>query len=162
MRPAAREIDIPLPDNTSVGGGTQRAPWGFFVIPYTVVGPGDDITPPDDVQKLDYEAEVGVVLTGEPVRADGRVPIFGYTAWSDFSIRDSAFKLRLLDHGPLTWSLQKNFVSGNACGPVLVVDGGNLVEDVQISCRVNGDLRQRASTAEMTFSFGEIASYLSH
>jgi 2-keto-4-pentenoate hydratase/2-oxohepta-3-ene-1,7-dioic acid hydratase in catechol pathway len=157
----AREHDIPLPDNTTAGGDTGAAPWGFFVIPQTIVGPNADIRPPTDTQKLDYEAEVGVVLTGEPVDADGRVPIFGYTAWNDFSMRDGAFKLRLVDHGPLTWSLQKNFQTGNACGPCLVVDNGQTVDHVRLACRVNGEERQDATTAGMTFGFGQIAAYLS-
>jgi 2-keto-4-pentenoate hydratase/2-oxohepta-3-ene-1,7-dioic acid hydratase in catechol pathway len=156
----AQAHDIPMPDNTTAAGEDATAPWGFFVIPHTTVGPEAEIVPPLGTQKLDYEAEVGVVLTGEPVAEDGTVPIFGYTGWSDFSMRDGAFKLTLVDHGPLTWSLQKNFATGNACGPCLVVDGGTTVDTLRVACRVNGETRQDGTTAQMAFGFGAIARYL--
>ncbi|MEY2533186.1 MAG: hypothetical protein QOF29_1096, partial [bacterium] len=63
-------------------------PWGFFVIPGTIVGDGDTVTPPAGTRFFDYEAEIAVVL-GD----DGAVT--HYTGWSDFSIRDPAFKLSL-------------------------------------------------------------------
>src|SRR5581483_218317 len=90
-------------------------PWGFYVIPGTTVGQDATITPPTGTQKLDYEGEVGVIRAAGG--AHGTFPIWGYMAWNDFSIRDAAFGLSKVDHGPLTWSLQKNFATGNACGP---------------------------------------------
>jgi 2-keto-4-pentenoate hydratase/2-oxohepta-3-ene-1,7-dioic acid hydratase in catechol pathway len=95
------------------------------------------------------------------VAEDGTVAIWGYTAWNDFSIRDAAFKLSKVDHGPLTWSLQKNFDTANACGPCLVVDEGATVGDLRIQLRVNGEQRQDGTTADMRYSFGAIASHLS-
>jgi 2-keto-4-pentenoate hydratase/2-oxohepta-3-ene-1,7-dioic acid hydratase in catechol pathway len=128
-------------------------PWGFYVIPGTIVGPEHEVTPPHGTQKLDYEAEVGVVL-------DGAGGIWGWTAWNDFSIRDAAFGLSKVDHGPLTWSLQKNFATGNACGPVMVVGEPIPAEGLRIVCRVNGSVRQDGRTAEMKHSFDEIAAHI--
>jgi 2-keto-4-pentenoate hydratase/2-oxohepta-3-ene-1,7-dioic acid hydratase in catechol pathway len=154
---AVDKLDMPA----SIAEATDTVPpWGFFVIPGTIVGQGVDIRPPAHVQKLDYEGEVAVVLTGEPVREDGTLPIWGYTAWNDLSIRDAAFKLSKVDHGPLTWSLQKNFDTANACGPFLVVDEGATVEDLPIRLRVNGETRQDGTTADMRYSFGAIAAHL--
>jgi 2-keto-4-pentenoate hydratase/2-oxohepta-3-ene-1,7-dioic acid hydratase in catechol pathway len=161
MHLAGAVAKLDLPDSVRQGTKADTPPWGFYVIPHTTVGTEVDIVPPPATQKFDYEAEVGVVLTGEPVGDDGRVPIFGYTAWNDFSIRDPAFKLTKVDHGPLTWSLQKNFDTANACGPCLVVDGGTTVEAVRIVCRVNGETRQDGTTADMNYGFGEIAAHIS-
>lgn len=161
MHLAGATAKLDLPDSVTKGTKDDTPPWGFFVIPYTTVGAGAEISPPAGVRYFDYEAEVGAVLTGEPVAADGRVPIFGYTAWNDFSIRDAAFKLSKVDHGPLTWSLQKNFDTANACGPCLVVDEGADVESLRIVCRVNGEVRQDGTTADMNFKFGEIAAHIS-
>lgn len=161
MHLAGAVAKLDLPDSVKQGTKADTPPWGFFVIPHTTVGPEAEVSPPPATRHLDYEAEVGAVLTGEPVRADGTVPIFGYTAWNDFSIRDPAFKLTKVDHGPLTWSLQKNFDTANACGPCLVVDEGQAIGDLRIVCRVNGEVRQDGTTADMNFGFGEIAAHLS-
>jgi 2-keto-4-pentenoate hydratase/2-oxohepta-3-ene-1,7-dioic acid hydratase in catechol pathway len=181
-------LEPPLPDPTSrvfaMGGNfTQHAvkmatqsddpksvavaaedtpPWGFFVIPGTVVGDGATVTPPEGARKLDYEAEVALVLGGGEHRPGSEdVTVWGYTAWNDFSIRDEALGLSQIDHGPLTWSLQKNFRTGHACGPWLVVDEEVDVANLGIRCLVNGDVRQDGTTADMRHSFGRIAAYLS-
>jgi 2-keto-4-pentenoate hydratase/2-oxohepta-3-ene-1,7-dioic acid hydratase in catechol pathway len=160
MHLAGATDKLDLPDSVTKGTKADTPPWGFFVIPYTTVGREVQIVPPAATRYFDYEAEVGAVLTGEPVGADGRVPIFGYTAWNDFSIRDAAFKLSKVDHGPLTWSLQKNFATANACGPYLVVDEGATIDALRIVCRVNGEVRQDGTTADMNFKFGEIAAHI--
>ncbi|WP_063047030.1 fumarylacetoacetate hydrolase family protein [Nocardia pseudovaccinii] len=145
-----------------VASGAQSAPpWGFFVIPGTVVGHGAIVTPPDGTEKLDYEAEVAVVLGGgEHSPGSDQIAVWGYTAWNDFSIRDEALGLRQIDHGPLTWSLTKNFRTGNACGPWLVVDEGD-VSDLRIRCLVNGRVRQDGKTSQMQNSFGRMAGHIS-
>jgi 2-keto-4-pentenoate hydratase/2-oxohepta-3-ene-1,7-dioic acid hydratase in catechol pathway len=131
-------------------------PWGFYVIPGTIVGPDAVVTPPAGTQKLDYEAEVGVVRAA----SGAGFPIWGYMAWNDFSIRDAAFGLSKVDHGPLTWSLQKNFATANACGPWLVVDEPIPADGLQILCRVNGELRQDGHTTAMKYDFDEIAAHI--
>lgn len=151
-----------LPESFVSGTADDTPPWGFYVIPGTVVGPGAIVTPPEGTAKLDYEAEVGVVLGGaEHPRGSDRVSLWGYTAWNDFSIRDDALGLSRIDHGPLTWSLVKNFRTGNSCGPWMVVDEAIDVTDLMIRCRVNDELRQDGTTADMGHSFGRIAAHIS-
>lgn len=136
-------------------------PWGFYVIPGTVVGQGATVTPPRHTQYLDYEAEVAVVLGAEEHQpGTDQISIWGYTAWNDFSIRDTVLGVSKTDHGPLTWSLTKNFRTGNSCGPWMVVNYPP-VDNLAISCTVNGDVRQEGNTSQMRFSFGAIAAYLS-
>lgn len=137
------KLDIKVPD----------WPWGFYVIPGTIVGDGAEIRPPAHTQKLDYEAEVGVVL-------DDEAGIWGWTAWNDFSMRDPAFGLADVDRGPLTWSLQKNFATANACGPWMVVGEPVPAAGLRIICRVNGEVRQDGTTAEMKHHFAAIAAHI--
>ncbi|HEX6390011.1 MAG TPA: fumarylacetoacetate hydrolase family protein [Solirubrobacteraceae bacterium] len=127
-------------------------PWGFYVIPGTIVGDGAQIRPPAHTQKLDYEAEVAAVL-------DDDGAIWGWTAWNDFSMRDPAFGLAPVDGGPLTWSLQKNFATANACGPWLVVEPFP-ADGLRIRCRVNGELRQDGNTRDMKHDFAAIAAHI--
>lgn len=152
----AGKLAIELSDSVTSGDKGDAPPWGFYVIPGTIVGPNANVTPPSHVRKLDYEAEVGVVLA----TGGSRPRIWGYTAWNDFSIRDAAFGLSKVDHGPLTWSLQKNFVTGNACGPAMVVGEPIPPCGLRILCRVNGVIRQDGSTSEMRYGFDEIAAHI--
>ena len=150
-------------DHVKTAGNDDLPPWGFFVIPGTIVGTGALITPPPWVQKLDYEAEVAIVLgSGGANLSPDNLDVWGYTGWNDLSIRDGSFGLRTIDAGPrLNWALQKNFTSSNPCGPWLVVDEPLVGKDVHFSSRINGERRQASSTAEMIHGFGAIAEWLS-
>lgn len=148
-----------LPESITNATPQTAPPWGFYVIPGTIVGPDAGITPPVGTKYLDYEAEVAVVLGNHQPGAEP-APVWGYTAWNDFSIRDAALGVTQTDHGPLTWSLTKNFRSGNSCGPWMVVNHPP-VDNLSITCLVNGELRQSGNTVQMTHSFTRIASYIS-
>ena len=152
-------LEIKISDSVKSGSKDDTPPWGFYVIPGTIVGPEHDVTPPPGTQKLDYEAEVGVVLA-HGFRFGDPPEFWGYTAWNDFSIRDAAFGLSKVDHGPLTWSLQKNFTSANACGPCMVVDVPIPATGVQIVCRINGETRQNGNTVDMKYDFNEIVAHI--
>jgi 2-keto-4-pentenoate hydratase/2-oxohepta-3-ene-1,7-dioic acid hydratase in catechol pathway len=158
----ASKISSQLVSKTGPGTPGEFPPWGFYIIPGTVVGPGATVTPPPGTQKLDYEAEVAVVFGAEaPTTGRGSPAVWGYTAWNDFSIRDAALGLSRTDHGPLTWSLTKNFETGNSCGPWMVVGRDLDVQDLRIQCWVNGSLRQDGTTRDMIYSFSDTARYIS-
>jgi 2-keto-4-pentenoate hydratase/2-oxohepta-3-ene-1,7-dioic acid hydratase in catechol pathway len=140
----------------------DRPPAGFFVIPGSVIGHATSIVRPPDAQKLDYEAEVAVVLAtgGRNLSADD-VRFWGHAAFNDVSVRDPHLGLSRLDQGALAWGLQKNFDGGNVMGPWLTIDEGHDLGDLRIRSRVNGELRQDGSTAQMIVPFAEAAAYLS-
>jgi 2-keto-4-pentenoate hydratase/2-oxohepta-3-ene-1,7-dioic acid hydratase in catechol pathway len=154
------KLEMDISESVKSGSKETTPPWGFYVIPGTIVGPEAQVSPPAGTLKLDYEAEVGVVLSGQEPSANGGLPIWGYTAWNDFSIRDPAFGLSKVDHGPLTWSLQKNFASANACGPAMVVGEPIPASGLRIVCRVNGETRQDGNTVQMKYGFDEIAAHI--
>jgi 2-keto-4-pentenoate hydratase/2-oxohepta-3-ene-1,7-dioic acid hydratase in catechol pathway len=153
---------IKLEESVKLGAAGGVPPWGFYVIPGTVVGQDAVVSPPPGTRKLDYEAEVAIVLGGgEHEPGSDRIDVWGYTAWNDFSIRDEALGLTKIDHGPLTWSLQKNFRTGNSCGPWMVVDEPIPDDGLGIMCKVNGEVRQDGSTSAMQYSFGATAAHIS-
>ncbi|KXX57436.1 fumarylacetoacetate hydrolase family protein [Rhodococcus sp. LB1] len=132
-------------------------PWGFQILPRTVVGDGGRLGRPSGFSYLDYEGEVGVVLRG------GETPrVWGVVAVDDVSVRDPYFSSGAprIDEGPLTWVLQKNFRGGTACGPWVVVDEDLDENDLDIQTRVNGKLRQSGSTSEMVYSFADVVDHL--
>ncbi|MFT5181959.1 MAG: 2-keto-4-pentenoate hydratase/2-oxohepta-3-ene-1,7-dioic acid hydratase in catechol pathway [Alphaproteobacteria bacterium] len=138
-------------------------PWGFLIMPETVVGPEAEVKPEAGVQKFDYEVEVGVILAsgGRRISADD-FNVWGFTVWNDLSIRDPRLGIGPPIHrGAFNWALEKNFDTGNSCGPCVVVDEGYDVNKLRCVMRVNGEVRQDWSTADMIFGFAESVAYLS-
>lgn len=139
-------------------------PWGFTIMPETVVGTDTEVRPEAGVQKFDYEVEVGVILaSGGRKITEGDFNVWGFTVWNDLSIRDPRLGIGPPIHrGAFNWALEKNFDTGNACGPCVVVDEGYDVNHLQCIMRVNGEVRQDWSTSDMIYGFAESAAYLSH
>jgi 2-keto-4-pentenoate hydratase/2-oxohepta-3-ene-1,7-dioic acid hydratase in catechol pathway len=138
-------------------------PWGFVVVPETVIADGGTVIAPDGATMLDYEVEVCAVLAdGGRGLAAGDVRIWGYTAWNDLGVRDHYFgRGTPIDRGILSWNLQKNFMGANACGPWMVVDEPHDPCKVRMASRVNGEQRQDGNSARMIWSFGDTAAHLS-
>ncbi len=138
-------------------------PWGFLIMPESVVGPGAEIKPEANVQKLDYEVEVGAILAsgGRNLSADD-FAVWGVTVWNDLSIRDPRLGIgQPIHRGAFNWALEKNFDTGNACGPCVVVDEDYDVNRMRCIMRVNGEVRQDWSTADMIYSFAESVAFIS-
>jgi 2-keto-4-pentenoate hydratase/2-oxohepta-3-ene-1,7-dioic acid hydratase in catechol pathway len=150
-------------DEVSAEPGQGLPPWGFIVLPRTIAAPGAPLVPPPGVTMLDYEAEVAVILRsgGRDLDPDA-LPVWGFTAWNDVSVRDHIFGVGpALDRGILVWAISKNFDGANPCGPWAVVDEDYDVADLHMVTRVNGEVRQDSSTEKMVYTFGAIAAHLS-
>lgn len=118
---------------------------------------GQPVRYPARTQRLDYEAEVAVVIgkRGRDIsRSEFGSYIWGYALHNDWSIRDN------VSFGP-DFGHAKNFDTAASIGPWIVVDEGIDPQDIPIECRVNGELRQRGNTASMVHDFAAFAQYLS-
>ena len=107
--------------------------------------------------RLDYEAELAVVL-GKAARdvkaADAADYIFGYTVLNDVSARD-------LQTGHKQWYFGKSLDGFTPMGPVLVTaDEIAYPPALEITSRVNGELRQKSNTALLITSIGQILEEL--
>ena len=107
--------------------------------------------------RLDYEAELAVVLgrTARNVKAaDAADCIFGYTVLNDVSARD-------LQTGHKQWYFGKSLDGATPMGPVLVTaDEISYPPALEITCRVNGELRQQSNTSLLITSIGQILEEL--
>ena len=107
--------------------------------------------------RLDYEAELAVVLgrTARDVKAaDAADCIFGYTVLNDVSARD-------LQTGHKQWYFGKSLDGDTPMGPVLVTaDEIAYPPALEITCRVNGELRQQSNTSLLITSIGQILEEL--
>ncbi|MDP9013384.1 MAG: fumarylacetoacetate hydrolase family protein [Pseudomonadota bacterium] len=122
-----------------------------------ITGPYDPIDLPRASTKLDYEAEMGVVI-GKRCRhvsvADARSVIAGYCVTNDVSARD--WQLRTP-----TYTLGKSFDTHGPIGPWITTD--DEIEDphaLMMWLTVNGEERQRTSTGDMIYNIYEQIAYL--
>lgn len=138
----------------------QEKPRLFTKVPSSVTGPHGPIEKPPIVTKLDWEAEIAVVVgrTMRDVPEDQALGyVAGYTLMNDVSAREFQF-----DVSPPQTSFAKSMDGFCPMGPWLVTadeipDPGHL----ELSCRVNGTLMQDGNTHDMIFPIPLILSYVS-
>ncbi|BDQ31607.1 MAG: fumarylacetoacetate hydrolase family protein [Nitrosopumilus sp.] len=118
-----------------------------------------DIVCPDFVKQLDYEVELALII-GKNCKnisvKDASSVIFGYMIFNDVSARDIQFKDKQFTRG-------KSFDSFAPCGPwITTVDEIKNVQNLKLTTKVNGELRQNSSTNNMFIKIPEIISKISH
>lgn len=132
--------------------------WGFWKLSRGMLNPDDAMSYPKRTERLDYEGEVAILLN-KPLKdaseAQARQAVWGVTLFVDWSIRDGGGVPRAM-----SFNLGKNFDGSASLGPCVVV-GEVDPENLEVETRLNGELRQQYSTAEMIYTFPEILAYLS-
>ena len=130
----------------------------FAKLVTTVIGPGGAIEVPVASDQVDYEGELGVVIGRRcrHVPVDRALEVVaGYTVVNDVSVRDWQRRTP-------TMLLGKSFDTHGPMGPWLVTT--DEVPDPQaltVRTRVNGELRQDGTTADMVFTCAEMIAHLS-
>ena len=114
---------------------------------------------PPGASKLDYEVELAVIL-GDTLHnataAEARRAIIGYTLMCDYSERSYQ-----LEHGG-QWTKGKSYDTFAPFGPVFVSkDEIPNPDNLTLQLKVNGELRQHASTAELIMPVAELVAYVS-
>jgi acylpyruvate hydrolase len=120
--------------------------------------PGAPVELPAWSSKVDYEAEVAFVIADRckdvPVEA-ALDHVAGYLLFNDLSARDYQFKTP-------QWMPGKTFDGAAPCGPALVTpDEAGPHEAIGIELRLNGELMQRSTTADLVHSIPDLVAYLS-
>lgn len=128
----------------------------IFIKPSTsVIGPGDAIIWPENVTRVDYEAELGIVIkTAAKNVPPGKVYdyIMGYTCVNDVTARDIQKK-------DVQWTRSKSFDTFAPIGPWIETELD--VSNVRVRSYINGELKQDASTDKFVFSVPELVSFIS-
>ena len=133
------------------------SPVVFSKFSNALAGNKQEILLPINAKQFDYEAELVIVIgkTAESVSRENAMSyIFGYTIGNDLSARDLQFRTG-------QWLLGKTCDGFAPIGPYLVTADEVNPSDLEISCRVNGELRQQGNTKNMIFDCAYIVSYLS-
>jgi len=134
------------------------SPVVFSKFSNALTGNKQEILLPINAKQFDYEAELVIVIgkTAESVSRENAMSyIFGYAIGNDLSARDLQFRTG-------QWLLGKTCDGFAPIGPYLVTADEVNPSDLEISCRVNGELRQQGNTKNMIFDCAYIVSYLSH
>lgn len=140
------------------------APFVFSKPPSAITGPFDSVVLPQHAGQPDWELELAVVI-GKPCRRVSRDEalnyLAGYTIVNDITNRDLVFRK---DAGALgaDWLAAKGSPSYLPTGPYLVPS--EFVPDpqhLQITLKLNGQIMQDESTADMIFGVSRVVEYLS-
>jgi 2-keto-4-pentenoate hydratase/2-oxohepta-3-ene-1,7-dioic acid hydratase in catechol pathway len=141
---------------SEMGGQVPELPLIFLKPPTSVIGPLQTIRLPAVSDEVHHEAELAVVI-GKVARnvaiEEAGAHILGYTAANDVTARD-------LQRTDGQWTRAKGFDTFCPLGPAIDTELDPL-EGLSIICRVNGDIRQTGSTADMVFGVGELVAHVS-
>jgi 2-keto-4-pentenoate hydratase/2-oxohepta-3-ene-1,7-dioic acid hydratase in catechol pathway len=144
---------------TNEGLAFNKHPELFAKMPGCAIGHGHPVRVPKVIDKIDFEAELAVVIgrTARRVKAkDALAHVGGYTACNDITAKVIP---RPPESGSIIVPLKAADTFG-PMGPTLVpareVDPQNLT----LLCRVNGVERQRFSTSDMVHSVAEVIEYV--
>ena len=137
------------------------APVAFLKLPGTVIGPEDDIPHPPEVKNLDYEVELAVVIGKICVdvsREEALDYVAGYSAFNDISARDVIRG----ENKTGIHLMGKSFPGFAPMGPYLVTtDEIPDPQDLKLSLRVNGEVRQDSNLGYMIFKIRDMIAYWS-
>ena len=155
------------------GGGEappkpQHTPEVFIKPATTIVGPGAGIRLPGSLcPAVDYEGELAVVIgrAARNVRAERALEhVAGYANFNDVSGRRLSVDVPRVPSartGWFDWLNGKWFDTFGPLGPYLAIDEVSDPHALTLQTRVNGAVRQRASTGDMIFSIAETIEWIS-
>lgn len=137
-----------------LGNEVPKSPLIFLKPPSSIIGMGDYIVLPPQSKQVEHEAELVVVIgkRGRNVPVEHtKEYIFGYTIGNDVTARD-------LQKTDGQWTRAKGFDTFCSFGPWIDTDFD--ASDAVVTCRVNGQMRQMASTRDMVFNVGALIAYV--
>jgi 2-keto-4-pentenoate hydratase/2-oxohepta-3-ene-1,7-dioic acid hydratase in catechol pathway len=130
----------------------------FLRVAESQAGHRQPLLRPRESTHLDFEAEIALIV-GKPGRrisqADSWSHIAGYSCYNDGSVRD-------WQRHTVQWTAGKNFAQTGGFGPWMVTADEIAPGAVMtLSCRLNGERMQHASTEMMIFKFPRLIEYIS-
>lgn len=127
----------------------------FMKPPSSLIGPGGDIIYPDACDRVDYEAELAVIIGKRgryiPEEKAGEY-IFGYTCLNDVTARH-------IQKADGQWTRGKGFDTFCPVGPAVV--RGVDVSDISVEAYLNGERKQYGRTSDMIFSIPFLIHFIS-
>jgi len=141
----AEELNMKLPEEPVI----------FLKPPSSVIGPGEDIVCPSSAKRIDYEAELAIVIkkkTRNVPEESAEEHILGYTCLNDVTARD-------LQKSDGQWTRAKSFDTFCPLGPWIETEMDT--DNAGIFSYVNGKLKQSSSVSKMVFKPAYLVSFIS-
>jgi 2-keto-4-pentenoate hydratase/2-oxohepta-3-ene-1,7-dioic acid hydratase in catechol pathway len=138
-----------------LGNEVPEEPLIFLKPSTAVIGPGDPVLLPPESSRVDHEAELAVVigrLCRRVSQEDAPKFLLGYTCGNDVTARD-------LQEKDGQWTRAKGFDGFCPVGPWVETELDP--SDLEVACRVNGEVRQAGRTSAMVFPPAVVVSYVS-
>jgi 2-keto-4-pentenoate hydratase/2-oxohepta-3-ene-1,7-dioic acid hydratase in catechol pathway len=138
-----------------LGSDVPKVPLIFMKPPSSIISNGDTVILPPQSAQVEHEGELVVVIgkRGRNITAENaRKHILGYTIGNDVTARD----LQRTDN---QWTRAKGFDTFCSFGPWIDTDFDPA--DAVLTTRVNGQMRQMASTRDMVFNVPTLIAYVS-
>jgi 2-keto-4-pentenoate hydratase/2-oxohepta-3-ene-1,7-dioic acid hydratase in catechol pathway len=136
-----------------------KYPSVFMRTPGSLVGHGENIVRPPESEQLDYEGEIVLVIgkSGRRIATnDAWSHVAGLSLMNEGTVRD------WLRHSKFNVTPGKNFERSGSFGPWMVTaDEFRDGEELHLTTRVNGEVRQDDTTANLIFPFARLIAYLS-
>lgn len=139
-----------------LGNVVPERPLIFLKPPSALIGNGEPIVLPVASGQVEHEGEIGVVIgqRARAVREDEAMEyVAGYVPLNDVTARD-------LQRTDGQWTRAKGFDTFCPVGTLTPAQGIDW-RTIEVSCTVNGELRQRAMASGMTFGIPFLISYIS-
>jgi 2-keto-4-pentenoate hydratase/2-oxohepta-3-ene-1,7-dioic acid hydratase in catechol pathway len=128
----------------------------LFIKPTTaVIGPGETIKLPKQSSRVDYEAELAIVIGRAAKDVDENSAanmILGYTCGNDVTARDLQAK-------DVQFTRAKGFDTFCPLGPHIETDVEGTGLDIE--CRVNGEVKQKSNTSDLVFGPAALVAFIS-
>ncbi|MDD3089518.1 MAG: fumarylacetoacetate hydrolase family protein [Candidatus Omnitrophica bacterium] len=144
-RDHASELGMKIPDEPVI----------FLKPPTAVIGPLDMIVYPASARRVDYEAELGVVIGKTAKRVPCRSAleyVAGYVCFNDVTARD-------IQKTDGQWTRSKSFDTFAPIGPWIETELDP--SDIAVRTYLNGSLMQDSRTAELIFDVPYLVSFIS-
>ncbi|MFF5083354.1 fumarylacetoacetate hydrolase family protein [Actinoplanes sp. NPDC000266] len=143
-----------------MGRQLPEHPTLFAKYPEALIGAYDEIQLPAESDQVDWEAELAVVI-GRPVRRATEeravAAIAGFAVLNDVTMRDWQYRTPM-------WLQGKTWEASTPFGPYLVTPGelpGGVRPSLELTGTVDGEVVQRADTADLVFDPVELVRYIS-
>jgi 2-keto-4-pentenoate hydratase/2-oxohepta-3-ene-1,7-dioic acid hydratase in catechol pathway len=141
----AKELNERIPDE----------PILFMKPPSSLLAGGDNIVYPKQAQRVDYEAELAVVIgrrTRHVMADKAKDHILGYTCFNDVTARD-------LQRKDIQWTRAKSFDTFSPVGPFIASEPDP--RNLNIKATLNGEVRQNSNTKDMIFDVYRLVEFIS-
>lgn len=139
-----------------LGNEVPKVPLLFLKAPSSLIRNGEPIVIPTQSERVEHEAELAIVIKerAKDLSDDENVfkYILGFTCLNDVTARD-------IQRADVQFTRGKSFDSFCPIGPHIETELE--VSDIEVQCRVNGEIRQTGRTSQMVFPVEFLVRYIS-